>query len=92
MSGLAEILDENTSLRRELASRDEQLRAQDEKLRELAGTAEKLAQLTVKFEALKQGERLRGSAAAHRERSASWPRPSASSPARTSRRSSTPKT
>ena len=58
MSGLAEILDENTALRRELTSRDEQLRAQGEQLRaqgeQLAEKDRIIETMQVKLEALER--------------------------------------
>jgi len=58
MSGLAEILDENTALRREVASRGEQLRTQGEQLRtqgeQLAQRDDLIQQMRVKLEALER--------------------------------------
>lgn len=58
MSGLAEILDENTGLRRDLASRDELLRVQGERLRAqeelLAKKEELLHQMQTKVEAIER--------------------------------------
>ena len=58
MRGLAEILDENTALRRDVACRDEQLRTQGEQLRtqgeQLAQKDELIAKMQAKLDALER--------------------------------------